>query len=48
MSRHFKSLDYKATLETSVRLGDCLPSDHLTRFVVDIVEQLDFGPIYAR
>ena len=48
MSRHFKPLDYEATLETSVRLGDCLPPDHLARFVVDIVEQLDFGPIYAR
>lgn len=48
MSRHFKPLDYAATLETSVRLGDCLPPEHLARFVVDIVEQLDLGPLYAR
>ena len=48
MSRQFKPLDYEATLDTSVRLGDCLPSDHLARFVVDIVEQLDVKPIYAR
>lgn len=31
-----------------MRLGDCLPQDHLARFVVDIVEQLDLGPFYAR
>jgi transposase len=48
MSRQFKPLDYEATLDTSVRLGDCLPPGHLARFVVDIVGQLDFGPIYAR
>jgi transposase len=48
MSRQFKPLDYEATLDTSVRLGDCLPPDHLARFVVDIVDQLDFEPIYAR
>jgi len=47
MSRQFKSLDYEATLDTSVRLGDCLPPDHLARFVVDIVEQLDLQPLYA-
>jgi transposase len=47
MKRPFKPLDYEATLDTSVRLGDCLPPDHLARFVVDIVEQLDLKPIYA-
>jgi len=47
MSRQFKPLDYEATLDTSVRLGDCLPADHLARFVVDIVEQLDLAAVYA-
>jgi len=47
MSRQFKPLDYEATLDTSVRLGDCLPADHLARFVVDIVAQLDLKAIYA-
>ena len=48
MSRLFKTADYEATLDTSVRLGDCLPQDHLARFVVDIVAQLDLKPLYAR
>ncbi len=48
MSRHFKTADYEATLNTSVRLGDCLPPDHLARFVVEIVSQLDLCPLYAR
>ena len=47
MSRLFKPLDYEATLDTSVRLGDCLPADHLARFIVDIVEQLDLTAFYA-
>ena len=48
MSRQFKTVDYEATLQTSVRLGDCLPPEHLARFVVDIVGQLDLKPLYAR
>jgi transposase len=31
-----------------VRLGDCLPPDHLARFVVDTIAQLDLSTIYAR
>src|SRR5713101_3289087 len=48
MSRTFKSADYQATLDVTVRLGDCLPPDHLARFVVDSVAQLDLSAIYAR
>ena len=48
MSREFTTVDYEATLNSSVRLGDCLPPEHLARFVVDIVGQLDLSPIYAR
>ena len=48
MSRTFKAVDYQATLDVTVRLGDCLPPDHLARFVVDAVAQLDLSPIYAR
>ena len=46
MSRHFKTVDYEATLNTQVRLGDCLPQDHLAHFVVDILQQLDLTPLY--
>ncbi len=48
MSRKFKSADYDATLDVTVRLGDCLPPDHLARFVVDTIAQLDLAAIYAR
>jgi len=48
MSRLFKTADYEATLDTRVRLGDCLPQDHLARFVVDIVQELDLSALYAR
>jgi transposase len=48
MDRNFKTVDYEAALDVTVRLGDCLPPDHLARFVVDAVAQLDLSPIYAR
>lgn len=48
MSRTFKSADYEATLDVTVRLGDCLPPDHLARFVVDTIAQLDLSVIYTR
>jgi transposase len=48
MSRTFKTADYDATLDLTVRLGDCLPPDHLARFVVDTIAQLDLAAIYDR
>src|SRR5258706_9830042 len=48
MKRTFKTADYDATLDVTVRLGDCLPPDHLARFVVDTIAHLDLSAIYAR
>ena len=48
MQRTFKTADYDATLDVTVRLGDCLPPDHLARFVVDTIAHLDLSAIYAR
>ena len=48
MSRKFKTADYDATLDVTVRLGDCLPPDHLARFVVDTIAQLNLAAIYVR
>lgn len=48
MSRTFKTVDYEATLSQSVRLGDCLPPDHLARFIADVISQLDLSMISAR
>lgn len=48
MSRKFKYADYEATLNAPIRLGEALPANHLARFVVDVVSQLNLGPIYAK
>jgi transposase len=48
MKRSFKTADYEATLDVQVRLGDCLPPDHLARFVVDTIAHLDLTAVYAR
>src|SRR5215471_3108463 len=48
MSRTFKTVDYNQALDLTVRLGDCLPPDHLARFVVDSVALLDLAALYAR
>jgi transposase len=46
MPRHFKKPDYEATLNTSIRLSEALPANHLARFVVDVVGQLDLSRVY--
>lgn len=40
--------DYEATLDSTVRLREALPPDHLARYIVDLVAQMDFGKFYAR
>ena len=48
MSREFKTPDYEATLNLTITLSEALPPNHLARFVVDVVSQLDLTRIYAR
>ena len=48
MSRKFSKPDYEATLNIPISLGEALPANHLARFVVDIVAQLELSIIYAR
>ncbi len=48
MSRTFKTVDYEGAHDLTVRLGDCLPPDHLACFVVDTVALLDLSALYAR
>ncbi len=48
MTRKFKTADYEATLDLAVSLREALPPNHLARFVVDIVAQLDLSILYAR
>ena len=47
MTRIFISADYEAVLDAKIRLGDVLAVDHLARFVVSIIKQLDLKGIYA-
>jgi transposase len=48
MKRTFKTVNYDQALDLTVRLGDCLPPEHLARFVVDSVALLDLSALYAR
>jgi transposase len=47
MTRKFRKPDYEATLKAPIILEDALPANHLARFVVDIIAQLDLNKIYA-
>src|SRR5438067_796627 len=47
MKRTFKTVNYDQALDLTVRLGDCLPPEHLARFVVDSVAQLGLSALYA-
>ncbi len=47
MPRPFKIPDYEATLNLTITLRDALPLNHLARFVVDVIAQLDLSRIYA-
>ncbi len=48
MARKFKTADYEATLDLHISLREVLPPDHLARFVVDIIAQLDLRSIYQQ
>lgn len=48
MTRQFKTVDYAASLQQTVTIAECLPPDHLARFVVSVVAMLDLSAIYAQ
>lgn len=48
MRREFKTPDYKATLNSSITIRQALPPNHLARFAVDVIPQLDSRSIYRR
>lgn len=47
MTRQFITVDYEATLQQTVTIEECLPADHLARFIVGMIAQLDLRAIYA-
>ena len=46
MSRKFRTANYEETLKQTISLAEALPPQHLARFVVDIISQLDLSKIY--
>jgi transposase len=48
MARKFKTPDYESTLHQSITLGEALPANHLARFVVMVIAQLDLSKVYAQ
>ena len=48
MTRKFKTANHEKTLELQISLRDVLPPEHLARFIVDVVEQLDLSNIYKQ
>ena len=48
MIRKFRTADYEKTLELQIRLGDVLSPDHLARFIVDVVAQLNLSKLYSQ
>src|ERR1700737_4870295 len=48
MTRKFKTADYDAALDLQVSVREVLPGNHLARFVVDVIAQLDLSSLYAR
>jgi len=47
MARKFRTVDYEQSGQQRLTIDDCLPADHLARFIVAIVEILDLGVFYA-
>lgn len=47
MPRKFKTVDYEATLNQKVSLRECLPPEHLARFIAKVITALDLSDIYA-
>jgi transposase len=46
-NRRFITVDYEAALDLVVSLRECLSPDHLARFVMDVIAQLDLSCIYV-
>jgi len=48
MARQFNTVDYRASLNQTITIGDCLPDEHLARFIVNIIAKLDLNAIYSQ
>ena len=48
MARKFITADYEATLDLEISLREVLPPEHLARFLVEVIAELDLRRIYRR
>jgi len=48
MARQFVTVHHEDSLKQTLTIEECLPPDHLARFIVGIIAMLDLGAIYAR
>lgn len=48
MTRKFKTANYEETLDLQISLREALPPEHLARFTVELVSQLDLSAIYQK
>lgn len=48
MTRKFKTPNYESALNQTITLGEALPPNHLARFVVMVIAQLDLNSVYLR
>jgi transposase len=46
-TRRFITVDYDEALDLTVTLRECLPPDHLARFIVEVISQLDLTCLYS-
>ncbi len=47
MARKFKTVDYERSGQQTLTIDDCLPADHLARFIVAIIEMQDLSVLYV-
>jgi transposase len=47
LPRKFKTVDYEAALDERVSIRECLPPEHLARFIAQVITELDLSEIYA-
>ena len=47
MARRFKTVDYEQAGKQTITIDDCLPANHLARFIVAIIALLDLSAFYA-
>ena len=47
IARKFRTVDHEQSGKQTITIDDCLPANHLARFIVDIIALLDMSAFYA-